>query len=269
MGLQVVATTRRWSLGKLLSVACIFAILTANCRADDSESKDLHFSMGPGIYSVPHYPGAQGTRRRFFPFIDAEYGNRFYTSASDLFGIYAIKSDSTQAGAAIMLDPMRRETFHEARLRHLRSIPETTRLKLFASRTLLFVTADGSIATDVLGRGQGTLAQANLWFTAPLTSGFSINAGPGVTWADSRYMQSFFSVTPAEADASPLLAPYGTRAGILDTHLNGLAEWQFLSHYRIGAQIYVARLDGIAAGSPIVKQRTQRSVVGWVAYRFR
>jgi len=253
----------------LLPVAFVLATVGGNCRADDPDNTNLHLSMGPGIYSMPHYPGAQGTRRRFFPFIDAEYGNRFYTSASDLFGVYAIKSDSTQAGAAIMLDPTRRETFHDSRLRHLRSIPDTTRLKLFASRTVSFVTADGNIATDILGRGQGTLAQGNLWFTAPLTPDFSINAGPGVTWADSRYMQSFFAVSAAENAVSPLLASYSTHAGILDTHLNGLAEWQLLSHYRIGVQLYLAKLDGIAAGSPIVRQRTQRSVVGWLAYKFK
>lgn len=239
----------------LLSVATVFAIIgsTSNGRADEPDTTSYHISVGPGFYTIPRYPGSQSSRTRPFPFVDAEYDNRYYTSVSDIFGVYAFKTDTAQAGAALEFDPTERIAHHDTKSHNLRSIRDTTRFKLFASKTILFVTADGSVATDILGHGQGTLAQANLWFTAPLGPDFSINVGPGATWADTRYMHSFFS----------------TRAGLLDTHLNGLIEWQLLSHYRVGVLAYLARLQGDAAASPVVQRRAQRTVVGWVAYKFR
>ncbi|MBS0614202.1 MAG: MipA/OmpV family protein [Proteobacteria bacterium] len=237
----------------LLTATIAISGLASNGRADESDTTSYHISVGPAFYTMPRYPGSQGSRTRPFPFVDAEYDNRYYTSVSDIFGVYAFKTDSAQAGAALEFDPTERIGHRDAKAHNLRSIRDTTRLKLFASKTILFVTADGNVATDILGHGQGTLAQGNLWFTAPLGAGFSINVGPGATWADTRYMHSFFS----------------THAGILDTHLNGLVEWQFLSHYRVGVLAYLARLQGDAAASPVVQQRAQRTVVGWVAYKFR
>ena len=238
----------------------------AHSDAPTTAGEDFHLALGAGLYSIPQYPGATRTRTRPFPFIDAEYANRYYSSASDLFGVYAWKTDRSQAGAAIEFDPTMREARDDARLQGLLDVRDTARFKVFASRTISFVTADGNVATDVLGRRQGTLAQAVLWLTAPLSNHLSINVGPGVTWADSRYMQSFYSV-PAFV-ASPLDA-YSTHAGILDVHWNGLIDWQFRPHYRIGVQFSLMRLKGVAAASPLTEQRTQDNVVGWLAYTFR
>ena len=238
-------------------------------RADDTDGADLHLSLGPGLYTIPCRPGASSSQTHLFPFIDAEYENRYYTSISDLFGIYGIKTQDTQAGAAIVLDPTGRNTHHDARLHHLPGIRDTARLKLFASHTVLFITVDGNLASDMLGHGQGTLAQANIWLTAPLSRDLAVNIGPGATWADTRYMDSFFAVTPQQAAAADLPSAHSTHAGLLDTHLNVLIEWQFQSHYRIGLLGYLARLSPDVAASPIVERRAQRTLVGWVAYRFR
>jgi outer membrane scaffolding protein for murein synthesis (MipA/OmpV family) len=246
-------------------------VLTGAAHSDveDAERGGFHLSVGPGLYTTPLYPGARASRTRIFPFIDAEYDNRYYSNASDLVGVYAWKKEFSQAGAAIEFDPTERRARDDTRLAHLPDVRDTTRLKLFASRTVRFVTADGSVATDVLDRGHGTVAQANLWFTAPLTDHLSINVGPGVTWADARYMNSFYAVTTQEAALSSQLSAYSTHSGILDAHWNGLVEWQVFSHYRVGIQLSLMQLKGSAAASPLTEQRTQRNIVGWVAYTFR
>ena len=278
MGFQVaLASSRRDTrlspphhrIGQWLAAVLLILGGAAQGEVEDSERGSLHLSVGPGIYAAPQYPGAQSSRTRLFPFIDAEYDHRWYSSASDLVGVYAWKTDMSQAGAALEFEPTERRARDDARLQHLADVRDTARFKLFASRTVGFVTADGNVATDVLGRGQGTLAQVNLWFTAPLSEHFSINVGPGVTWADARFLRSFYAVTPQEAAISQQLSTYSTHSGILDLHWNGLVEWQFLSNYRIGIQVSLMQLKGSAAASPITEQKTQQNVVGWVAYTFR
>ncbi len=241
----------------------LLATWLGRAHADDV----YHASVGPGIYSAPAFPGARRTRNLLFPFVDAEYANRLYTSASDILGVYAYKTTNTQAGAAVEYDLTERMARDDIRLRALPNVKETPRFKLFGSQTVGAVTADVNVAKDVAGRGQGTLGQANLWLTVPFVPTFSVSVGPGLTWADAQYMRSFYAVTPEEAAVSPLSA-FATRAGVADAHLNGLAEWVIDSKYRFGASAYFGHLRGDAAASPITLQHEQTTVVGWIAYRF-
>jgi outer membrane protein len=256
----------RWIVRIL--VASIGSVGVAHAEAtDDTSALAYHASVGPAIYVAPAFPGAREARQVWFPFVDADIGNRFYTSAEDLLGFYAYKTEAAQAGAAVEWDLTHRISSDDDRLRGLPNVGETARFKLFASRTVSFVTGDVNVATDVAGHGQGTLAQANLWFTVPFDPTFSVSIGPGATWADTDYMHTFYSVTAAER-GSPLPA-FTSRAGVVDAHLNGLAEWVICSHYRIGASAYLADLKGNAASSPITERRGQSTLVGWIAYRFK
>lgn len=234
------------------------------CGAACAED-EFHASVGPGIYTGPAFPGARHTRKLLFPFVDAEYAGRVYTSAEDLIGMYACKTADTQVGAALEFDPTERLSRDDSRLHGLPEVRDTARFKLFGSRTVGAVTADANLARDIAGRGQGILGQANLWLTVPFNSAFSVSVGPGVTWADSRYMHTLYTVTAAEAVALPVFAAH---AGIVDAHLNGLAEWVIHSKYRLGAQAFFGHLRGDAAASPITIQHEQTTLVGWIAYRF-
>ena len=228
---------------------------------------EYHASIGPGFYALPSFPGARRTRKILFPFIDAEYANRLYTSASDILGVYGYKTTDTQVGAAVEYDLTERMARDDIRLRGLPNVGETPRFKLFGSQTVGAVTADVNVARDIAGRGQGTLGQANLWLTVPFDPTFSVSVGPGITWADSQYMHTFYAITPAEAAVSALPA-FASRAGITDAHLNGLAEWVIHSKYRLGAQACFGHLRGDAGASPITVQHEQTTLVAWLAYRF-
>ena len=253
---------KRWVVGLAL-------LVVAQARAtDDAGGFSYHASVGPAIYVAPAYPGARRSRQVWFPFVDADINDRFYTSAEDLIGVYAYKTEATQVGAAIAWDLTRRISSDDERLRGLPDVNETARFKLFASRTLYFITGDANVATDIAGQGQGTLAQANLWFTAPFSPTFSVSVGPGATWADADYLRTFYSV-PAARGMGVSLPAFSTRAGVVDAHLNALAEWTVFSHYRFGASAYWARLKGDASASPITQRRGQATLVGWIVYKFK
>jgi outer membrane protein len=255
VGFQVSARVPGLGWGLLL-------LCGAACGEDE-----FHASAGPGIYTGPSFPGARHPRKLLFPFVDAEYAGRVYTSAEDLIGVYAFKTTDTQVGAALEYDPTERLSRDDTRLRGLPDVRETARFKLFGSRTVGAVTADANLAKDIAGSGQGILGQANLWLTVPFNPSFSVSAGPGVTWADSRYMHTLYAVTAAEAPVS-VLPVFVAHAGIVDAHLNGLAEWVIHSKYRLGAQAFFGHLRGDAGASPITAQHGQTTVVGWIAYRF-
>jgi outer membrane scaffolding protein for murein synthesis (MipA/OmpV family) len=71
----------------------------------------------------------------------------------------------------------------------------------------------------------------------------TLSAGPGITWADDDYMQTFFGVTPGQAAASALPA-YEARGGA-----------------------HMVRA-GDAEGSPITRDRDQHLTALFASYRF-
>jgi outer membrane protein len=244
------------------------APVTASAPVTAPATGDARLALGPSLYTTSSYPGARSTRSEWLPFIDAEYANRFYMSASDLLGVYAYKSASTQTGAAVQYDLTERRSRDDERFRNLRNVGDTPRFKLFASHTESFVTGDFNVATDMAGRGQGTLAQANLWATAPFTPAFMVSVGPGVTWADTRYMHTFYSISAAQTAVSPF-APYEARAGAVDFHWNGLATYDVSSRWSLGVSEYAARLHGSAVDSPVTSRRAQSVFFAWAAYKLK
>jgi outer membrane scaffolding protein for murein synthesis (MipA/OmpV family) len=227
-----------------------------------------NLSIGPGEYLTPSYPGASSSRGFLFPYIDAEYAGRLYTNASDLIGVYAYKTVGDALGAALQYDFTERLNTDDARFRNLRDIKATPRFKLFADKTFFVFTGDFNVATDVAGRGQGTLAQANLLVTIPFIRKWLFSFGPGLTWADHTYMTSFFTITPEQAAISPLRA-YNAHAGIADLHLNGVISYAVSSRWSIGASTYAARLRGDANDSPVTSRRTQIMAIGWLTYKVK
>jgi MipA family protein len=249
-------------------VLAVLILALMQARADESPDSNFRAAVGPGIFKEPRYPGSPQQRIIYFPFLDAEFHGRLYSSASDVLGVYGIKTTTTQAGAAIEYDLNERLSRDDARLRGFPDVRQTPRIKLFASHTIFIFTGDINVASDISGRGEGTVGQANLWLTIPLNREFSVNLGPGLTIGDSHYMHSYFSVSRSEA-ANSGLSPYLARAGTLDAHLNGLAEWTVATHYRIGMQVCLSRLQHEAAESPVAVQIGQRTLTAWLAYQFR
>jgi MipA family protein len=246
-------------------VGCTSVAVAVEDAGVPAESWKLQ--VGPGSETLPTYPGSRTLHTVLFPFIDAEYDQRLYSSGNDLLGVYAYKTENTQLGSALEYDMTARRVSDDARLRGLPNVYRTSRFRLFGSQTVQMITADANVARDVNGGHEGTLGQANLWATLPFGSKLSLSAGPGLMWGDRQYMQTFFAVTAAESDRSAF-REYFARAGVIDRRLNGFLQWDAAPRCQIGLLAYAAHLRGSALQSPITVQHEQTSFTGWVAYRF-
>jgi MipA family protein len=257
---------------KLWASYAILMAICAQARAADPADAPMeggtNLSVGPGLYLTPSYPGASTSRGFVLPYVDAEYAGRLYTNAADLIGVYAYKTVGDAVGAAIQYDFTERLAKDNLSFRYLREVEATPRAKLFAAKTIGIFTADFNIATDIAHRGQGTLAQANLWVTIPFVKHWLFSFGPGLTWADHQYMTTFFTITPAQAAVSPLHT-YTASAGVDDLHLNAVATYEISSRWSLGASAYEARLHGDADNSSVTSKHEQTTVLAWVAYKIR
>jgi hypothetical protein len=94
-----------------------------------------------------------------------------------------------------------------------------------------------------------------------------LSAGPGVTFANQEYMQTFFGVTSAQATRS-VLAPYTPASGVSFVNVSVGATYLLSSRWFLGAHATAARLQGDAADSPIIADKNQNLYALFFGYRF-
>jgi len=106
-------------------------------------------------------------------------------------------------------------------------------------------------------------AQVDLSATLPIpvTDAFAISLSAGATWADQRYMQAYFGVTPEQSAASGY-AVYTPRAGLRKVDLGVGAEYTLTPVVKLRATVGASTLGGDAKDSPIVARKT--GAVGYV-----
>ena len=100
--------------------------------------------------------------------------------------------------------------------------------------------------------GGNVTPYASLWI--PLSPKVFLGLGGGVTWSSDSFMQQRFGVTPA-ASATSGLPVYSAGAGLRQAYAWPALLVRFSPHWYLGLGAFYQRLEGDAAGSPIVVQR--------------
>ena len=89
----------------------------------------------------------------------------------------------------------------------------------------------------------------------------------GATWADRDYMQTYFGVTAAQAQATSF-SVYTPKSGSRKVDASVGAEYAMASSWKLQANLAISRLADVAAASPIVGRRNGASAALAVAYEF-
>lgn len=117
----------------------------------------------------------------------------------------------------------------------------------------------------------GVRVAANGSFWMPASRRIFLGIGLGATWVSSSFNQTYFGVTPADSAASGL--PVYSPGGGLEQYTGWLAAiYQIDKHWFAGAMVYMQRITGDAADSPIVSQRGTRNQITYgagIAYAWK
>ena len=98
----------------------------------------------------------------------------------------------------------------------------------------------------------------------PTLSGF---VAPSVTWADARYNQSYFGVTPEQAARSGFKA-YTAKAGLKSVGLAAGLNYQLSPQWSLNTAVSMSQLIGEAGKSQLVQKKAQVSMTAGVSYTF-
>lgn len=96
---------------------------------------------------------------------------------------------------------------------------------------------------------------------------FLFTGGVSGIWADDKYMEAYFGVTPMQSLLSGLPV-YDAGAGLKRVEATAAVTYMLTDHWLIRGQIGLGYLMGDAADSPIVQSKTQPSGMLAVGYKF-
>ncbi len=240
--------------------------------AAKGEESDWWVTVGGGLVNAPKSPGSDTQKTLALPHVNVSHG-RFFVGgepgAGSLAGVGVsfFRASRWRLSAAVSAGLARRREFDDPRLNGLGDVKRTVSGGLGVSYAHDWLTARASVASDITGNEQGTLARLDLSGRYRPNERWTFSAGPGLTWANGRYMQTFFGVG-AEQSGRSGLPGFNARGGIERTRFSVGAHHQIDRHWGLGASGWAARLQNDAAASPITEDRTAYFMGAFVTYRF-
>jgi len=268
-----------------LLAAALGSFLAAEAHAADRDAKDsprpgFSGSVFAGAAYLPDFEGSRTSHAG--PVLGAELSYR--TQDRGVFGLgsqglsWSLESGDSSLGIALGADGGRSDSKENGlgssglrqgseRLKGLGRIGGTATVSVFGATKLGPVPVHAGI-THATGSHKGTEASlgATLLSWSP-TERLTLSVSPGLTWADSRYMQAYFGVTDAQASRSGYRT-FKAGAGVKSLQVGTGVEFEIDKRWALAGGVQVKRLVGDAADSPITEKKVQTGAMLSLQYRF-
>jgi MipA family protein len=260
------ASSKIRGIAGALAACCMTSAAQAADAPDTKAESDWKFAIGPGLYVFPQFPGSSKISVFPLPAQDISWKDTVFSQGPDVLGVNVLHGENYHVGASVSFDFQERKSSDDYRLHGLPNVHYGPKLRLFADYTWWAFTGSAQVYQDIGGTGQGLTAMGDLLISAPIGRAL-VSIGPGLTWANSTYTNTFFGVSQQDSAASGL-PQYSTSSGLRDIHFTVNASYEFNRHWSANAGVVVGRLQRYAAGSPITERRLDLNGMASVLYRF-
>ncbi|HJT06151.1 MAG TPA: MipA/OmpV family protein [Stellaceae bacterium] len=221
--------------------------------------------VGAGLAAQPVYEGSQRYHALPAPIVDAHYKDLAFLSVGEGIGVNLLRGKLYRAGVALTYD-LGRDQHAATRLKGLGTIGVAPEVKLFADVALLPVILDFDLRRAI-GGTDGYIGDIGMHVPIPLASNVFLFAGPSVTFADGRYMQSYFGVSAAQTVNSEF-RPFDAHGGVKRAGFGLTAVYQISEQWMLASDGAAQRLLGAAARSPIVESKVEFTIDLNAVYKF-
>ena len=250
------------------------AIMAQSAAPDEQTPVDQwRFTVGLGAAYQPKYPGSGDHQTRAFPVLSAGHGRYFIGGVPDTgiplgIGAFLIQNQTWRVGVGVghQLQAPRDES-DSSRLNGLGDVDATTLGAIFASYNDTWFRVRGYISTDLANNDQGTRISLDLDGKYRVNDSLLLTAGPGMTWADSDYTQTFFGIDSAQSARSGR-QQYSAGSGVNSIRFGIGANYRIDPQWAVSARYTAARLQGDAKDSPITEKRSQNTFTVMTTYNF-
>jgi outer membrane scaffolding protein for murein synthesis (MipA/OmpV family) len=226
--------------------------------------------LGLAASAKPAYSGASQYEAAGGPVVNIRYRNIAFLSSGEGLGVNVLEGKQYRVSLAVGLDLGRRMSWHYATLHGLGDIPRAPFFKLAATYVLskhLPILLRGDIR-KIAGGAAGLVGDLEIYTPLPGSSRKLVMfAGPSVTFADRKHLQTGYGISPYQAGRSgdPVFLAHGglEAAGL------GFSATRFLTrHLLTNINFALSELLGSAGRSPLVERRAQASFSVSMAYRW-
>jgi len=224
-------------------------------------------SVGIGVAALPRYEGSNQYRAVPAPSFDIRYKDIAFASSGDGVGVNILHGQTYRAGIAVGYDLGRDEDL-SGRLRGIGNVEAAPELRLFAEGVVLpfVLTAD---LRRALGGHEGLIGDLGAYVPVVGREDLIVFVGPSATFADDRYMQAYFGISTAQAEASAEHFPiYRAEAGFKNFGIGAAAIYYITDQWFLDGDLSFERLVDSAGNSPIVQNRNQFAAAVVVGYQF-
>lgn len=257
------------------AIAAAFLFLPADVHAQEppAEGDDWNIVVGAGAIYAPDYEGSKDYDVLPFPYVSVGYKDIVYLRGPEI-GVNIIRIEPAE-DMKISFGPVARfrRDRTEKRNRALIGLGKVdTSIEVGGSARLDIGRAwvELSVAKDVAGGHDGVVGIATGGVDFDLSDDLSLSLSGTTSWADNKYMRSYFGVTPAQATRSGLPV-FSAGKGVKDAGANIGLHYRLTDHWTIAATGGYTRLLNDAKGAPLVRLRgspDQWQGGIFVAYRF-
>jgi outer membrane scaffolding protein for murein synthesis (MipA/OmpV family) len=226
--------------------------------------------IGPSASFQPRYDGSDSYHVLAGPSIDIRYRDRFFLSTGEGIGMNVLTGPNWRVGVAAAYDMGRRAADDLDHLQGMGNINPAPSLRLLGEYACsksfpLVLRAD---LRRNFGGDNGWIGDLGAYMPMPGSSeSFAWFAGPTMTIADSRYMNSWFGVNATQSARSGY-RQYDASPGIRSVGFGVSASWTIDKHWIVSADGAFQQLVGSAAHSPITQTRASGVFDLAVNYQF-
>lgn len=233
----------------------------------EPSSSHWDVTLGAGLAAAPRYSGADTDRARLVPLGEVVYRNVIFLGPAGL-GANLVDAGGLRAGPVIGLMPGRSET-RDPQLAGLGDIPTSVSAGVFLTYRAGPFEVGGTVREAITRTQNGLqgLVHADYRVT-PALARLQVSFGPDLEFANARYSQTWFGVTPLQSQDSglPVFAP---GAGVKDVGVHASLTYRCTDHVLLRTFASLKELTGDITNSPLSQRRTQLLIGAGLGYHFQ
>lgn len=251
-----------------LPVSLLLFACTASVHAEDA------LTLGAGLAATPRYSGSHEMRGTPVLVVDYQLANGFYASTIRGLG-YGTGFGALRLNAALGMRGKRSDDDSNgiggsgsSELRGMGEVKSSATLNLGAHYSIFQgLDFSASTALPISHRENGKTAGFELSGTLHADERDKVTLSLGASLADSKYMQTYYGVTSAQAARTGFKA-YKPAAGLYEAKFTFGWEHRIDQRWAITGMLGSSTLVRDAANSPVTRRTTAPTAAVFASYRY-
>jgi MipA family protein len=228
------------------------------------------YTLGLGVAAVPDYEGSEDYKAAPLPIARAQKGYQY----GQLFGSKVtsnLVADPNFRAGLVAQYISKRDDVENNRVDNLKTVDPALMLGGLAGYDLHLnpgtLGFEVEWTHDVIDGNDGWLLQPEIRYRQKLDDKWGLNVSTTLTYASNDYMDTYFSISPADSARSGL-PTYNASAGFKDVGATMALTYNFTENWTGGGLIGYKRLLNDAEDSPVTKVGNENQYVAGLFFAY-